>query len=256
MKNHIVKILQILALFSVSSMVNASSEKSAAKRVLIVTTSHAKLGNTGKETGYYLGEVTHPYEEFVKAGYTVHIASIQGGKAPLDPSSLDLKDKVNAKLWANKGFRKKLDNTKKLSKVTPSNYKAILFAGGHGTMWDFPNSESVDSVARSIYENGGVVGAVCHGPAALVGVKLSNGDPLVKGKKVTAFSDKEEELVKLTEVVPFLLEGKLTKLGAKVSVAQPWTENVVRDQRVVTGQNPQSAAKVAREIIQFLNKNS
>jgi putative intracellular protease/amidase len=212
------------------------------KPVLFVLTSHGTKGSTGEATGYYLGEVTHPLAELDEAGLAVEFASIQGGEPPVD--GLDLNDPINARYWNDTAFRAQIASTKRLADVDASKYSAIFFAGGHGAMWDFPFDESVRTVTRSVYEAGGIVGAVCHGPAALVNVTLSDGTPLVAGKKLAAFTDSEEHAVKLEKVVPFLLASKLIARGAAHQSAADWSVNVVVDGRLVTGQNPQSAGGV------------
>ncbi len=225
----------------------------ADKNVLIVVTNHETLGKTGKKTGYYLPEVTHPYYKFKDAGFDVTFASPNGGYAPMDPKSLDLKDPYNKKFYENEKLMNKLKNTVSLKSVDASKFDAIVFAGGHGTMWDFPNSESLNSLTAKIYEKGGVVAALCHGPAALVNVKLKNGEYLIRNKKTTGFTNEEEEIVKLTNEMPFLLETKLKERGASFNGASPWSENVVVDNRLITGQNPASASKLGEEVVKLLN---
>lgn len=220
------------------------------KPVLFVLTSHGIKGSTGEATGYYLGEVTHPLAELDQAGLTVEFASIGGGGPPVD--GLDLNDAINARYWTDAAFRAKVAHTKRLADVDASDYSAVFFAGGHGAMWDFPFDEAVRTVTRSIYEAGGIVGAVCHGPAALVNATLSDGTPLVAGKRVAAFTDSEEHAVKLEKVVPFLLASTLTKRGAIHEPAADWTANVVVDGRLVTGQNPQSAGGVGAAMRELL----
>jgi putative intracellular protease/amidase len=139
----------------------------AAKKALIVVTSHDQLGATGKKTGYYFPEVAHPYYELSKKGIQVDIASPRGGLAPMDPKSLNLNDSVNKTLNSDKNFMKKLAATKRVGDIDPTQYSAIIFAGGHGTMWDFRDSKAIQSLTAQVYEQGGVVAAVCHGPAAL-----------------------------------------------------------------------------------------
>lgn len=219
-----------------------AAARSDIKPVLFVLTSHGTKGSTGEATGYYLGEVTHPLAELQEAGIAVEFASIQGGEPPVD--GLDLKDAVNARYWNDAKFRDGVRHTQRLGDVDAAKYSAIFFAGGHGAMWDFPTSPDVPRVTRAIYEAGGVVGAVCHGPAALVNVKLADGSWLVAGKNLSAFTDSEERAVKLDEVVPFLLATTLTQRGATHHPAPDWTSKVVVDGRLVTGQNPQSAAGV------------
>ena len=220
------------------------------KPVLVVLTSHAQMGDTGKPTGFFLGELTHPLEVFEKAGVPVVLASIQGGEPPVD--GLDLKDEINARYWNDPEFRAKLAATKKLSDLDPGDYSAVFFSGGHGTMWDFPEDTAVQKFARALYEAGSPVGAVCHGPAALVNVKLSDGTYLVAGREVSAFTNSEEEKVGLTKVVPFLLASKLEERGAKHLPAPDFQKQVVSSGRLVTGQNPASAAGVAEKMVEML----
>jgi len=221
-------------------------------KILMVLTSHSELGDTGKKTGFWLPELTHPYYEFTKAGYLVDVASIQGGIAPVDPKSLEEPDDANQRFLQDAELMAKVFRTLPLSKIDPTAYQAVVFAGGSGPMWDFPNNEHVNRVAATIYENNGIVSAICHGPAALVDIKLSNGKYLVSGKKVAAFTNEEEEELKLTHVIPFLLQDKLIERGAKHIYGKPWKENVVVDGRLITGQNPASATKVAKKIIEHL----
>lgn len=212
------------------------------KPVLFVLTSHATKGSTGQPTGYYLGEVTHPLAELQAAGIPVEFASIQGGEPPVD--GLDLQDAINARYWNDAAFRDAVRHTRRLGDVDASRYAGIFFAGGHGAMWDFPGNPDVQRVTREIYEAGGVVGAVCHGPAALVDITLSNGVHLVAGKNVSAFTDSEERAVQFDEIVPFLLASRLEQRGAHHHAAPDWTAKVTVDGRLVSGQNPQSASGV------------
>ncbi len=216
--------------------------RSDIKPVLFVLTSHGTKGSTGQATGYYLGEVTHTLAELEEAGIPVAFASIQGGEPPVD--GLELDDAINARYWNSAEFREAVRHTQRLADADPSKYSAIFFAGGHGAMWDFPTSPDVVRATRAIFEAGGVVGAVCHGPAALVNVTLSDGAYLVSGKNVSAFTDDEERAVQLDKVVPFLLATTLAQRGATHQPAPNWTAKVVVDGRLVTGQNPQSAAGV------------
>ncbi|PSH65250.1 type 1 glutamine amidotransferase domain-containing protein [Phyllobacterium sophorae] len=228
-----------------------SSTIAGQKPVLFVLTSHGIKGETGEATGFYLGEVTHPLAVLVAAGIPVEFVSIDGGEPPVD--GLDLNDATNVRFWNDEGFRGAIRNTPRLADVDPERYSAIFFAGGHGAMWDFPVSSAVNSITRDIYEAGGVVAAVCHGPAALVNVTLSNGTHLVAGKNVAAFTDDEERAVKLDKVVPFLLASTLTARGAHHHPAPDWTSKVVVDGRLVTGQNPQSATGVGEAVRNLLS---
>nr|WP_321411574.1 type 1 glutamine amidotransferase domain-containing protein [uncultured Carboxylicivirga sp.] len=242
--------LVIIAFLTVVGITNAQNTKKMKKKVLFVVTSHSEKGNTGEKTGYYLGEVSHPWEVLFDAGYEIDFVSPLGGEAPVD--GFDLTDPVNKKFWENTEYRHKVENTLKPSEVTVNEYAAIYYAGGHGTMWDFADNKELQKIAAQIYEANGVVGAVCHGPSGLVNIKLSDGSYLVAGKKVNAFTNEEEEIVGLTKVVPFLLEDKLKERGVILEKSAPWQVHVVTDQRLVTGQNPQSAHAVGEAIKELL----
>lgn len=218
------------------------------KRILIATTSHSTKGSTGQPTGAYLAEVAHPYDVFVDAGFSVDLASVRGGEIPLDGVQ-DADEASRAFLEAHAADLKRSIAAKD---VDASRYDAIFFAGGHGAMWDLPDNTDFAGVARSIYERGGAVAAVCHGPAALVNVTLSDGSYLVAGKRVSAFTNEEEDQVKLSSVVPFLLADKLTERGARHDAVAPWQKHVVVSERLVTGQNPASSAGVARAVVELL----
>lgn len=226
------------------------SRSPQSRPVLFVLTSYGSKGSTGEPTGYYLPEVTHPLAELQEAGIAVEFASIKGGQPPVD--GVDLSDRITARYWQDEGFRARLENTHRLADVDASRYAAIFFAGGHGAMWDFPQDAGVLRATRAIHEAGGIVAAVCHGPAALVNVTLSDGRPLVEGKRIAAFTDSEERAVKLDTVVPFLLASRLVERGALHQPAADWTANVVVDGRLVTGQNPQSASGVGAALRQLL----
>jgi putative intracellular protease/amidase len=219
------------------------------KKILIALTSHGDLAGL-RSTGYYLSEVAHPWQVFTDAGYTVDFVSTAGGEPPVD--GVDLSDPIQKAFVDDAQAQAKVRTTPRFADVDPARYDAVLFAGGHGTMWDFPNDPDLAVVARDIYEHGGVVSAVCHGPAALVGITLSDGEPLVAGKQVAAFTNTEEKAAGLTGVVPFLLQSRLEELGAKHTSAPDFTKHVVTDERLVTGQNPASAAGVARAVLAAL----
>lgn len=235
-------------------IINAQHQKSnhMKKKILFVVTSHDKKGNTGENTGYYLGEVSHPWEVLHKAGYEIDFVSPKGGTPPVD--GFDLKDPVNKEFWENKEYKDKIDHSLTPSQVNPKEYSTIFYAGGHGAMWDFADNTELAAIASKIYEDGGIVAGVCHGPAGLVNIKLNNGKYLVDGKKINAFTNEEEAEVKLTDVVPFLLENKLKERGAKFQKSGLWQNHVVTDQRLITGQNPQSAKSVGEAILKELNK--
>jgi putative intracellular protease/amidase len=221
------------------------------KPVLFVVTSNAQKGKTGIPTGFNLAEVTHPLEKLHAAGIDVEFASIRGGAAPLDGLE-DMSDPVIARYWADGDFRHAIAHTQCLDEVNTSRYSAIFFAGGHGTMWDFPDSPSVHKAIREIDAAGGIVSAVCHGPAALVNARRADGSVLVAGKRLAAFTDDEEEAVQSTHVVPFLLASTLVERGALHQSADNWANNVVIDGRLITGQNPQSAASLGEALCKAL----
>ncbi len=250
-------VIAVGTIMIISSQATAQTQNNTKmkKKILFVVTSHDKKGSTNQPTGYYLSEVSHPWEILHEAGYEIDFVSPQGGKAPVD--GFDLSDPVNKKFWEDKVYRHKVENTLKPSQVNPADYVAIHFAGGHGAVWDFPDNEAIATIAAKIYENNGIVSAVCHGPAGLVNIKLSNGKYLVDGKKVNAFTNEEEIAVGLEKVVPFLLEDKLIERGAKFEKSGLWQSHVVSDHRLITGQNPQSAVAVGKAIaaeLEQLNK--
>jgi putative intracellular protease/amidase len=220
------------------------------KKILFVVTSHNIKGHTGKPTGYYLSEVTHPWKVLRNAGYEIDFVSPKGGKAPVE--GLDMKDPVNKKFWENKIYKFKVDNTMKPSDVNADEYQAVYYAGGHGTMWDFPDNEELAEISRKIYERGGVVGAVCHGPSGFINLKLSDGTYLVSGKRINSYTNEEEIAVGMERVVPFLLESKLIHRGAKFEKSGPKQPHVARDERLITGQNPASARGVGEAMVEIL----
>lgn len=222
------------------------------KKVLFVVTSHDKVGDTGEKTGYYMAEVSHPWMVMHNAGYEIDFVSPKGGKAPID--AFDLEDVTNKTFWENDVYRTKVENTQPPSAIKSKDYVAMYYAGGHGTMWDFADNTELDNIARTIYENGGIIGGVCHGPSGIVNIKLSNGKYLVDGKKISAFTNEEEISLKMEKVVPFMLETTLIEHGAIFEKAGIWEAHVVADQRVVTGQNPQSATDVGEAILKEINK--
>ena len=220
------------------------------KKVLFVVTSHDKKGDTGQPTGYYLPEVSHPWQVLKNAGYEIDFVSPKGGKPPAE--GVDLSDAANKAFVEDAVYQDKINHSMTPKQVNAADYEAIYFAGGHGTMWDFPDNAGLAALAVNIYEKGGAVSAVCHGPAGLVNARLSDGKYLVEGKRVSAFTNEEEESVKLDKVVPFLLESKLIERGAILEKVGLWQEKVVTDGRLVTGQNPASAKGVGEALLQVL----
>jgi putative intracellular protease/amidase len=220
---------------------------SAPKRALIVVTSHNQLGQTGKQTGFYFDEMATPYWSMTDAGISVDIASIQGGNAPIDASSIgkegERKPAVQRSL-DDAPTMDKLVNTLKVSEVNPHEYNAVFLAGGHGTMWDFTDASLAALIGRA-FDSGAIISTVCHGPAGLVHAKRANGRPVVEGHKINAFTNEEEEAVGLTNEVPFLLETELRNRGAKFENSGKFQSHAVRDGQLVTGQNPASVKAVA-----------
>jgi putative intracellular protease/amidase/glutathione S-transferase len=231
------------------------SKAAPAKRVLFVLTSHDQLGDTGKKTGWYLPEVAHPYYVLQAAGIAMDFASPKGGKAPCDPSSVAnfAKDAECIKFLADKVAQECVDTTKKAEEIKVESYDAIFWAGGHGPMWDLADENPFHAMGAKIYEKGGVVAAVCHGPAGIANLKLSNGDFLIKGKQVTGFTNAEEEASGLTKTMPFLLQSTMAANGGIFQAGANWGANVQVDQRVITGQNPASATGVGEAIVLALS---
>lgn len=215
------------------------------QRMLMVLTSHAALGDSGRPTGFWLEELVVPLRAFRAAGLEVDLASVLGGRPPLDPGSADFDASDVADLDAL------LDSAQTLTEVDPARYDAVFLVGGHGAMWDFPNNDSLARIVSEVHL-AGVVGAVCHGVAGLVDATTFDGVPLVRGRVLTGFSDDEETAVGADAVIPFSVQQRLAELGGVVEVGAPFTEHVRRDGRLVTGQNPMSSAAVATEVIDAL----
>lgn len=222
-------------------------------RVGIVLTNHTDLGDTGKPTGFYLSEAAWPWKTFAEAEFEIVWMSPKGGLAHIDPLSLE-SEKDSASLEFLKTIAKdgRTVTTSKISDHKADSFAAIFVAGGHGTMWDLPDHKPLQQLLASVYENDGVVAAVCHGPTALINVKLSDGKLLVEGKKVAAFTDAEEEAIGLTEVMPFLLSSKLESQGAILVDAENFVSNVAVSDRLVTGQNAISAQGTAEAVAKLL----
>lgn len=221
----------------------------------MVFTNHGKIEGTDLHTGWYLPECAHPYIRFAKAGYEIDFASILGGLCPVTPSSLTLQDSENDEFWGNPILRAKTESTLRLQDCDPVNYDLLFFVGGFGTMWDFPFDSTLAKFTQDLYEQGGVIGAVCHGPIALMNVKLSDNQYLLYGRKVTAFSNEEEASSRLLNYLPEhnglgrTCEDIFRARGAKYSKTEPWGKNIVVSDRIFTGQNPASAGPLADAII-------
>ncbi|WP_309050499.1 type 1 glutamine amidotransferase domain-containing protein [Streptomyces sp.] len=227
---------------------------SGTRTVLLVLTSHDRLGDTGRSTGFYLPEAAHPWKVLSEAGFQVDLASPAGGRPPMDGA--DLTDPVQQAFLDDPEMARKLDATLRVQDLDAADYAAIVYVGGHGTMWDFPDDRTLAGIARDVYEAGGAVAAVCHGPAGLVNITLSDGSYLVAGKNVAGFTNSEEAAAGLTDVVPFLLQSTLEERGAKHTGAADWEPHVVVDGRLVTGQNPASATGVGEALVKVLRDAS
>ncbi len=224
-------------------------------KILIVLTSHSALGDTGEKTGFWVEEFAAPYYVLADAGAIITIASPAGGQPPVDPKS----EAPDAQTPATNRFYKDFDaidkvaTTIKLSEVNAADYDAVFYPGGHGPLWDLANDSKSIQLIETFYNTQKPVAFVCHSPAALIKAKAENGEPLVKGKKVTGFSDTEEAAVGLTNVVPFLLEDELKRLGAHYSKGADWGSYVQQDGLLITGQNPASSAAAAELLLKTLN---
>lgn len=222
-------------------------------KILFVVTSHDELGNTGKKTGLWIEEFAAPYYKFHDLGKEIVIASPKGGQAPIDPKS-DLpenKTEATKRYYSDKETQDKLSNTVMLSTVSADDFDAIFYPGGHGPMWDLPDDEDSIKLIESFYNNGKPVTLVCHAPVALKNVKTPDGEWLIKGKRVTAFANSEEETAQLTHVVPFLLEDMLKERGANFEKGEDWIPFVTREGFLITGQNPASSVLAADTLLDF-----
>ncbi|MCX6209814.1 MAG: type 1 glutamine amidotransferase domain-containing protein [Bacteroidetes bacterium] len=223
-------------------------------KILIVLTSHSALGDTGEKTGFWIEEFATPYYVLADAGATISIASPKGGQPPVDPKS----EVPDAQTASTKRFFKDIDlidkvaYSLKLSEINFKDYDAVFYSGGHGPLWDLATDKDSIKLIEDFYNNQKPIAFVCHAPAALINVKTPNGEPLVKGKNLTSFSNTEEEAVKLTKVVPFLLEDELVKNGAHYSKGSDWSSYVKQDGLLITGQNPASSEAVATLLLNTL----
>lgn len=225
-------------------------------KVLFVLTSHSDLGNTGEKTGFWVEEFATPYYIMSDAGVEIEITSPKGGQPPIDPKSTEpgFQTEATKRFDKDEKLKQKLANTKKLSEVSAADYDAVFYPGGHGPMWDLNKDENSIKLIESFWKAKKPVAAVCHAPAALLNAKDENGEPIVKGKNVTGFTNTEEEAVKLTDVVPFLLEDELKKLGGRYSKKEDWASYVMKDGLLITGQNPASSEAAAKELVAILRK--
>jgi len=223
-------------------------------KVLIVLTSHSDLGNTGHKTGFWIEEFAAPYYVLADAGVQITIVSPKGGQPPIDPKSeqADFQTASTRRFDADPALKEKLAHTLKLSDIKVEEYDAVFYPGGHGPLWDLANDVNSISLIENFYNHQKPIAFVCHAPGVLLKVTLPDGEPLVKGKEITGFSDSEEEAVQLTKIVPFLLEDELKKLGAHYSKGPDWGSYVKVDGLLITGQNPNSSEAAAKELIKIL----
>lgn len=222
-------------------------------RILIVLTSNGALGDTGDKTGFHWVEMTDPYYAFRDAGFEVQLASVQGGRPPHDPSSLDEapadRPESVRRFLDDPVAREELEATLPVAEADPEEYDAIYLPGGHGTMWDLPQSTALGELLRRMDADGKVVASICHGPAAFVGVTRADGGRFVEGRRVNSFTDEEERKAGKDGIVPFLLESRLREEGARFAHAGPFEACCVEDGNLITGQNPPSARPVAEAVI-------
>jgi putative intracellular protease/amidase len=249
------KTIMVLAITILSSFVIASKATAqTGKKVLIVLTSHEDLGNTGKKTGYWLEEFSDPYYLLIDNGIQVTLASPKGGKPPMDPSSAseNYQTEGTKRFMKDTQLQELLSKTLKLATIKVSDYDAVYFPGGHGPLWDLAEDKNSIALIEGFFTANKPVAAACHAPAIFKNTKKLDGSPLVKGLKVTGFSNSEETASGLAEVVPFLVEGMLTENGAIYSKGADWGVHVIEDNNLITGQNPASAKGVAEKLLNQL----
>lgn len=228
-------------------------------KILIVLTSHASLGSTGEKTGFWIEEFTTPYYVLADAGAEITIASPKGGQPPVDPKSeaAEAQSPSTERFYKDNTLIDQVAHSLTLNDVKQEDYDAVFYPGGHGPLWDLATDKHSINLIEGFYNHQKPIAFVCHAPAALVNVKAKNGEPLVKGKYLTSFSNTEEDAVKLTKIVPFLLEDELTKHGAIYNKGADWASFTKQDGLLITGQNPASSEAVAKLLLDSLKeKNS
>ena len=252
----------IFAIFLTTNVAHATESdkaQSLAKangKILVVMTNHSAYPSRSDKTGLWLTELTHFYDVALAAGYDMDFVSPLGGQVPLDERSLKsiYLDKSARQHLADPAFMQKLKMTLAPNTINPIQYKAIYYTGGHGTMWDFPNNKALQNISEQIYRQGGIVSAVCHGVGGLLPLQDENGKPLIAGRKVTGFANIEETLSGIKSQVPFSLQNELIERGANYKQAFiPFTSYVVSDNRIITGQNPQSSKEIAEAVVKRLS---
>jgi putative intracellular protease/amidase len=252
----------IFAIFLTANVAHAAESdktQSPAKangKILVVMTNHSAYPSRSDKTGLWLTELTHFYDVALAAGYDMDFVSPLGGQVPLDERSLKsiYLDKSARDHLADPAFMQRLKTTLAPSVINPSQYKAIYYTGGHGTMWDFPTNKALQNISEQIYRQGGIVSAVCHGVGGLLPLQDENGKPLIADRTVTGFANIEETLSGIKSQVPFSLQNGLIERGAKYKQAfVPFTSYVVSDDRIITGQNPQSSKEIAEAVVKRLS---
>jgi len=223
-------------------------------KILIVLTSHAELGNTGYKTGFWIEEFASPYYVFKDAGATITLASPKGEQPPADPKSeeSDAQSASTERFYKDYEAIDQMAHTKKMSEVSANDFDAIFYPGGHGPLWDLTKDQDSINLIEAFWKSKKPVAAVCHAPSVLLNVKDEDGQPLLKGKKVTGFTNTEEEAAQLTDIVPFLLEDALKSKGGIYSKTENWASHVVADGLLITGQNPASSKGVAEKLLEML----
>lgn len=222
--------------------------------ILMVLTSHDQLGDTGEPTGFWLEELAAPYYRLKNAGARITLASPKGGRPPLDPKSHapDFMTDDTRRFEADAEAMAALDNTRPLAHVRADEFDGVFYPGGHGPLWDLTGNAASVHLIEHLYRAGKPVAAVCHGPAVLCHARTADGEPLVKGKNVTGFSNSEEAAVGLSDIVPFSIEDMLTGQGGHYRKAADWSSHVVRDGLLITGQNPASSSATAEALLAAL----
>ena len=235
---------------------NQAKRRKTMKRVLIITTSHDRMGYSAEQTGLNLEEFACSYHRFLECGFKVTAASPAGGEVPIDPRSVSRRALGADGRRFIAGNDTILDRTERLADVDPDDFSALFYPGGHGSVWDLANDHRNARIASSFFERSKPVGAVCHGTAALLKARRSDGYPVVYGKKVTAISNAEEQEMGFDGILPFLLEDRLKELGAYFCAGTNWRSHVVVDGNLITGQNPRSAGAVAEDLIREIRRSS
>ncbi|MDO5570512.1 MAG: type 1 glutamine amidotransferase domain-containing protein [Bacteroidales bacterium] len=222
------------------------------KKILFVLTSCSTLGDSGKPTGWWISEASHPWKALINAGYEIDYMSPLGGVAP--KTGAVSTDVINREFLDNAEVKRKIANTLKPEDINIDNYAAIHFVGGHGAMWDFPDNADIAKITSKMWDKGCIVSAICHGVCGLLNVKIKKDEYLIKGKDLTSYTDQEEKIGGTCEVIPFFLQCELMLKGAKYHIAKPWSDNIQVFERLLTGQNPQSGLSLGSALVTLLNK--